>query len=41
MNPDELIRKIDLIPWQIVAAAGVIGFLTLVRYIHIQTTGIK
>lgn len=34
---DSAIRSIDRIPWQIIALAGLIGFLTLVRYIHIQT----
>lgn len=31
------IRSIDLIPWPVVVLAGIIGFLTLVRYLHIQT----
>lgn len=30
------IRKIDAIPWPIIALAGAIGFLTLVRYVHLQ-----
>jgi hypothetical protein len=36
---DELIRRVDDIPWQVIALAGLIGFLTLIRYVHIQTNG--
>lgn len=34
-----MIEKVDAIPWQVVALAGLIGFLVLVRYVHLRTTG--
>jgi ElaB/YqjD/DUF883 family membrane-anchored ribosome-binding protein len=27
---------VDRLPWQLVAAAGVVGFLTLLRYVQIR-----
>lgn len=33
---DSTISKIDNIPWPIIALAGLIGALTLIRYVHIQ-----
>jgi hypothetical protein len=33
-----MIERIDNIPWPVIALAGVIGFLTLIRYVHIQVT---
>lgn len=30
---------VDRIPWQLVAAAGFVGFLVLVRYVQIRAAG--
>ncbi len=30
---------VDRIPWQVVALAGLVGFLVLVRYVELRTRG--
>jgi hypothetical protein len=35
----DLGRQVDRIPWQVVALAGLVGFLVLVRYTQLRMTG--
>lgn len=35
----DVIGKVDVIPWQVVALSGLIGFLVLVRYVHLRMEG--
>jgi len=33
------IERVDEIPWQIIALSGLIGFLVLIRYVHLRSAG--